>query len=138
MLSCLALLHGDPWIVLFLPLAAAVIAFVVSVTVFLLWWRFTALSPFYLSIPFAILVTLLALPALVVDAASDLTAAVLAAFVLSLPLSFLAYAVIPTSGNAVEFGAIFAGGVMNAIVIHALGVLARYFSKSAKDHPPLP
>lgn len=133
-----ALLHGDPWIVLFLPLLAIVIVFVVSVTAFLLWWRLTTLSPFYLSIPFSILVTLLALPALVVDAASNLTAAVLVGFFLSIPWSVLVHLVMPASGKEIEFGAIVAGGAMNALIIHALGTLVRYFSRSVKDQPPLP
>lgn len=132
MFPCVALFHGNP-LILLVPVIAFVLLAFLGVVVFAVWWRFTKLSPLYLSVAYFVVVAILASPAAFIDPTSNLVMAVLAGFILTLPWSGLAYWALPSAGPTAEFAGLIVGVVINTAIIFGLGRLARYVTTRVRE-----
>jgi hypothetical protein len=140
-----ALLHGDPWILLIIPLLLAGLALLIGVAIFFVWWRLTNLPASILGLSYLVAVVVLALPSIFVGSveAAAPSVSVMAAFILTLPGSALAWWGFGEHlrRHLFEFIIVAFGGVINAVAIFGLGSLARYFTTRTRERDasaPLP
>lgn len=134
----MAFLHGDPWVVLIIPLLVGIVILSLIPVVFFVWFRFTKLPAYYLSIAYLIVATILLLVRLLDFPGDAASISFLVGAFITLPWSALLGLTLDKFVSSIGNGAmttisIGGGGLLNAAIIYTIGAFARRRQKKSLE-----